>query len=88
MGVLEDINWLKESKYRYRVFAKIATGSASKVRELREQLGASDWWPVKHHVKDLVDRGLIAEVDGSCRLTEDGQKVFESIKAVLDLEKI
>jgi len=88
MGVPENINWLKENKLRYRTFAIIATGRASKIRELRERLNLSDWWPVKQYVKDLVDRGLIVEADGNCRLTEDGQKVLESIQAVLDLEKL
>ena len=88
MGVPENINWLKENKLRYKTFVAIATSRASKVRELREQLNFSDWWPVKQYVKDLVDRGLITESDGNCRLTEDGQKVLESIRAVLDLEKL
>jgi len=88
MGVPENINWLKENKLRYRTFAMISMGRASKIRELRELLSMSDWWPVKQHVKDLVDRGLIVETDGNCRLTEDGQKVFESIRVVLDLEKL
>jgi predicted transcriptional regulator len=88
MGVPENINWLKENKLRYRTFVAIAMGRASKIRELREQLNMSDWWPVKQHVKDLVDRGLIIEADGNCGLTEDGQKLLESIRAVLDLEKL
>ncbi len=88
MGVPENINWLKENKLRYRTFATIAMGRASKIRELREKLGVDDWWPVKQHVKDLVDRGLIVETDGNCRLADDGQKVFESYRAVLDLEKL
>lgn len=88
MGVIENINWLKENKLRYRTFAVIATDRASKIRDLREQLNFSDWWPVKQYVKDLVDRGLIVESEGNCRLTEDGQKVLESMRAVLDLEKL
>jgi predicted transcriptional regulator len=47
-----------------------------------------DWWQVKQYVKDLVDRGLITEVDGNCRLTEDGQKAFESVQAVLNIEAL
>lgn len=88
MGVPENINWLKENKLRYRTFAVIATGRASKIRELREKLGVDDWWPVKQHVKDLVDRGLIVEADGNCRLADGGQKVFESLRLVLDLKKL
>ena len=92
MGVPENINWLRESKLRWKTFAIIALGRASKIRELRERLRERldmvDWWQVKQYVKDLVDRGLIVEVDGNCRLTEDGQKVYESIQAVLDIEKL
>jgi predicted transcriptional regulator len=88
VGVLENINWLKEDQLRYKTFAVIATDRASKIRELREQLNFSDWWPVKQYVKDLVDRGLIVESEGNCRLTKDGQKVLESMQAVLDLEKL
>jgi predicted transcriptional regulator len=92
MGVPENINWLKENNFRWKIFAMVAQGRASKIREiheqLRKQLDISDWWPVKQHVKDLVDRGLITETDGNYRLTEDGQKLLESIRAVLDLEKL
>jgi len=88
MGVPENINWLKESKIRWKIFAIIAKGRASKIRELRERLDMIDWWQVKQYVKDLVDRGLITEVDGNCRLTEDGQKVFESLQVVGDIEKL
>ncbi|MCS7131589.1 MAG: winged helix-turn-helix domain-containing protein [Hadesarchaea archaeon] len=88
MGVPEDINWLKENRKRFRIFAAIATKKASKIRELKDRLSIEDWWPVKLYVKELVDRGLIVEVDGSCRLTEGGQKVLESLLAVRELETI
>lgn len=88
MGVPENINWLKESKIRWKIFAIIAMGRASKIRDLRVQLNMIDWWQVKQYVKDLVDRGLLTEVDGNCRLTEDGQKVFESLQVVGDIEKL
>jgi predicted transcriptional regulator len=88
MGVPEDINWLKENRTRFRTFVAIATEKASKIRELKSYLKISDWWPVKLHVKDLVDRGLIAEADGNCRLTESGQKVLESLLALRELESI
>jgi predicted transcriptional regulator len=88
MGVPENINWLKESKIRWKIFAIIATGRASKIRDLRVRLDMIDWWQMKQYVKDLVDRGLITEVDGNCRLTEDGQKVFESLQVVGDIEKL
>lgn len=88
MGVIENINWLKENKMRYKTFAVIATDRASNIRELREELNFSDWWPVKQYIEDLVDRGLIVEFEGNCRLTRDGQKVLKSMQAVLDLEKL
>lgn len=88
MGVPENINWLKENKLRFRTFAVIATSRASKIRELREKLGIDDWWPVKQYVKDLVDRGLIVETDGNCRLTDGGQKAFESLRLVSDLKEL
>lgn len=88
MGVLEDINWLKENERRYRTFALLAVGRASKIRELRAQLNIDDWWPVRQHVKDLVDRGLIGEADGNYRLTENGQKVLESLRALRYLEEV
>lgn len=88
MGVPEDINWLKENRMRFKTFAAIATKKASKIRELKSHLQIKDWWPMKLYVKDLVDRGLIVEVDGSCWLTESGQKVLESLLAVKELELI
>jgi predicted transcriptional regulator len=88
MGVPENINWLKESKVRWKIFAIVATGKASKMRDLRTRLDMIDWWQMKQYVKDLVDRGLISEIDGNCRLTEDGQKAFDSIKVVGDIEAL
>jgi predicted transcriptional regulator len=88
MGVPEDINWLKENVQRSKTFALIATGRALKIRDLRQRLNSEDWWPVKQHVKDLINRGLILEANGNYRLTESGQKVLESLRAVRYLEEV
>lgn len=88
MGVRENIRWLKENKERTDVFAVIAKRGPSKIRELREYLKTDDWWLAKCYVKDLADRGLVAESEGRYRVTEAGEKVFESLRAVHDIEGI
>lgn len=88
MGVKEDIRWLKESEDRVDLFAVIAKQGPLKVREIREFLGFDDWWPMKFHVKDLVDRGVIEEVENGYRVTESGSKVFESLSTVYDIESV
>lgn len=88
MGVRENIRWLKERKERTDIFVVIAKRGPSKIGELREYLKTDDWWPAKCYVKDLADRGLISESEGGYRVTEAGEKVFESLKAVYDIESI
>ncbi len=89
MGVKDDIRWLEEVDERFDLFIKIAKSDSSAVRELKYFLGSDDWWPVKHHVKDLSDRGLVEEnEEGGYRITDDGGKVFESLKTVTDIESV
>ena len=88
MGVRENIQWLKENKERTNLFVMIARRGPFKIRELRRYLNTDDWWLAKCYVKDLADRGLIAESEGRYRVTEAGEKVFESLKAVHDIESI
>jgi len=83
MGVTEDINWLKKNEEGVgKVFLLIAGKGSARLRELHELFGAEDWWPVKSHLRALVDRGLVAEIEGSYRLTEGGRKVLEGFKAM------
>ncbi|KUO40166.1 MAG: hypothetical protein APZ16_07065 [Candidatus Hadarchaeum yellowstonense] len=83
MGVAEDINWLKADEDGVgKVFTIIASKGGLKLRELKELYGSEDWWPVKAYVSSLIARGLVAEMEGIYRLTEDGKKVFESFKAM------
>ncbi len=89
MGVKEDIQWLKEIDGRVDLFAHIAKHGPLQVRELKEFVGSDDWWPTKFHVKDLDNRGLIEEKnEEGFQITEDGEKVFESLKTVYDIESI
>ncbi|MGQ9788296.1 MAG: hypothetical protein ACUVQM_03175 [Candidatus Hadarchaeaceae archaeon] len=83
MGVAEDINWLKSDEAGIgKVFTLIATKGGLRLRALKEMYGSADWWPVKAHLSALVTRGLVAEVEGIYKLTEDGKKVLESFKAM------
>lgn len=88
MGVREDISWLKENKKRWMTFTLIGTGKASKIRELRQQLNFDDWWPIKQHIRELIERGLITEVNDDYTLTENGKKVLESLRAVGYLKEV
>ncbi len=88
MGVKNDIRWLKESDERVNLFVLIAKRGPMKVKELKDFLSAADWWPVKQHIRALVDRGLIEEVEEGYRVTESGEKVFESLSTVYDIESI
>lgn len=88
MGVKNDIRWLRESEERADLFVLIAKESPIKVRELKEFLGSDDWWPTKYHIKDLLDRELIHELEEGYEPTEHGEKVFESLKTVHDIESI
>lgn len=89
MGVSEDLSWLKEDKEGVgKVFLLIANKGSARVRELHELFGVEDWWPVKSHLRSLVDRGLIAETEGSYRLTESGKKVLDGFKAMEYVEPV
>ena len=88
MGVKKDIRWLKEVEDRVDLFALLSKRSPMKVKELKEFLGVDDWWPVKQHIEDLTKRGLIEEVEEGYQVTEDGEKVFESLKTVYDIESV
>jgi predicted transcriptional regulator len=89
MGVKEDIAWLKDDEEGVgKIFLLIAGRGSARLRELQELFGAEDWWPVKSHLRSLIDRGLAIEVDGSYRLTENGQKVLEGFKAMEYVELI
>lgn len=84
MGVTEDVNWLEDNKEGVgKIFMLIASRGSLKLRELKELYGSEDWWPVKIHVRALIDRDLIEESRGSYRLTDYGRdKVMESSKAM------
>ncbi|KXB00976.1 hypothetical protein AKJ41_03195 [candidate division MSBL1 archaeon SCGC-AAA259O05] len=88
MGVKSDIRWLKETENRVNLFVLIAKQGPLRVRKLREFLGPDDWWPTKHHIKTLTERDLIEEVEEGYRITESGEKVFESLKTVYDIESV
>lgn len=88
MGVENDIRWMKEFEDRVDMFALIAREGPMKVRKIRESLDFGDWWPVKYHIKALSDKDLVEEVEGGYSLTENGKKVFESLKTVSDIESI
>lgn len=89
MSVKEDIRWLREIDERVDLFVHIAKRGPLRVRDLKEFLGSDDWWPTKYHVKDLDDRGLVEEKnEEGFQITEEGEKVFESLKTVYDIESI
>lgn len=88
MGVRENIRWLRDNRERAGVFVTIARRGPCKMREIRGYLDSDDWWPAKSYVADLVDRGLVAESENMCRLTEAGEKAFESLKTVYDIESV
>jgi predicted transcriptional regulator len=88
MGVTEDINWLKDDEEGVgKVFLLIAKGSA-RLRELQELFGVEDWWPVKSHLRALIDRRLVTEIEGNYKLTENGQKVLEGRRAMEHVEPV
>lgn len=89
MGVTEDINWLKDDEDGVgKVFLLIAGKGSARLRELRELFGAEDWWPVKSHLRALINRNLVVEVEGSYKLTENGRKVLEGFKAMEYVEPV
>lgn len=88
MGVKSDIRWLKEVGDRVNIFVLIAKESPIKIRELKESSSSEDWWPTKHNVKELIDRGLVEEADEGYKVTESGKKVVDSLKTVYDIESV
>ena len=89
MGVSEDINWLKDDEEGVgKVFLLVASGKSARPREIHRLFGAEDWWPVKSHLRALIDRGLVAEAKGSFELTENGRKVLEGFKAIERVEPV
>ena len=89
MGVTEDINWLKDDEEGVeKVFLLIAGKGSARLRELRELFGVEDWWPVKSHLRALIDRRLVAEIEGNYKLTENGQKVLEGLRAMEYVEPV
>lgn len=88
MGVKSDIRWLKEAEDRVNLFVLIAKKGPLKVRNLREFLESDDWWPTKRYVKDMDERGLIEEEEKGYKITSSGEKVFESLRTVYDIESI
>lgn len=89
MGVKDDITWLKDDEEGVKkVFLLIASKGSTRLRELHELFGTEDWWPVKSHIRALVDRGMVAEIEGSYRLTEGGRKVLEGFKAMEYVEPV
>ena len=88
MGVKKDIRWLKEVDDRVDLFALLAKRSPMKAKEIKEFLSADDWWPVKQHIEALTKKDLIEEVDEGYQITEEGEKIFESLKTVYDIESV
>jgi len=82
MGVQEDINWLKDDPDRIAVFISLGKLGQTTIRSLKDDMRIDDWWPVKYHVTNLVNRGLVNNKDGSYEFTDVGEKVFESLKSV------
>jgi predicted transcriptional regulator len=89
MGVKEDITWLGgDEEGVKKVFLLIADRGRMRIGELHKLFGVDDWWPVKWHLRALIDRGLVSEVDGNYSLTENGKKVLEGSKAMEYVEKL
>lgn len=89
MGVGDNIRWLKNVDDRVELFVYIAKRGPIKVRRLKSFLGSEDWWPTKYMVQDLEERGLIEEeMEEGYELSDDGEKVFESLKTVYDIESV
>ena len=88
MGVRKDIRWLKEDDDRVDLFVLIAKQGPMKARKLKNFLQADDWWPTKYHIDGLEENGLIEEDQEGYRLTTSGEKVFESLKTVYDIESV
>jgi predicted transcriptional regulator len=80
MGIQEDINWLKDDPDRIAVFRSLAKLGSATIRSLKDDMRIDDWWPVKYHMANLVNRGLVNNKDGAYELTDIGKKVFEGVK--------
>lgn len=88
MGVKKDIRWMKEFDDRVDMFALIAREGPLKVRKIKDILNFDDWWPVKYHIKALCEKDLVEEIEEGYHVTENGNKVFESLRTVSDIESI
>lgn len=89
MGIKEDIEWLGDDEEGIKkVFLLIAGRGSVRLRELHKLFGIDDWWPVKWHLKALIDRGLVFESEKGYELTENGKKVLEGSKAMEYVEEV
>lgn len=88
MEVSEDINWLKSREESVKVFLFIASKGSARVWELHKLLGEQDWWPVKAHLRALIDRGLVLESECGYEPTEHGKKVLEGFRAIERVEPL
>ncbi|MBS3815142.1 MAG: hypothetical protein KGY45_01115 [Hadesarchaea archaeon] len=88
MGVRQEIRWLKANKDRADLFVLIAKRGPMRVRELREFLSSDDWWPVKVHIQDMLEKDLVEETEDGFKTTDFGEKVFESLRTVYDIESV
>lgn len=88
MKVRNEIRWLEENKERFNLFVWAVKYGPIRARKLRKRHGTDDWWPMKVHIKDLIERGLVEEAEEGYRSTASGEKVFESLKAVHDIESV
>lgn len=88
MGVKNDIRWLKEFDERVDIFVLIAKRGPIKIRELKDSSDFEDWWPVKHHIKSISEKGLIEEGEDGFEITDSGKKVVDSLRTVYDIDSI
>lgn len=83
-----EIRWLRDRDKRVDLFALISKRGPVKIGEVKDYMGFDDWWPAKRFIEELTDRELIERIEEGYRLTDAGEKVFESLKAVYDLETV
>ncbi|MEW6592124.1 MAG: hypothetical protein AB1305_00310 [Candidatus Hadarchaeota archaeon] len=89
MAVSEDIHWLNDDRDgAKKAFDIIATETSVSLRKLKALHGSENWWPVKAYVRALAERGLIAEKDGTFKLTDHGREVFEGTKVVEGMRQL
>jgi predicted transcriptional regulator len=89
MGIKEDIAWLGgDEEGVKKVFLLVAGRESVRLRELHKLFGVEDWWPIKWHLQALIDWGLVSEVEGNYKLTENGKRVLEGSKAMEYVEEV